>query len=349
VSYKNILVIGGGAIGGITAAALTQKGEKVVIVDADSTHVAAMRHELEITGCRELKIPMQVYTPDEIKQRQEFAGWADIVLLAVKGLFTEEALRPMVPCMVPGAPVVLLQNGVNEEAVADVVGAARTIGASITWGGTNKGPGKLIQTSIQTDMAGFVIGPWPTGKNKMVQDAAALLGQICQTDVTENIRGHKWTKMLINVGLTGVGACAGINYGSVLDNESARKACVVAMTETWQIGSDLGIEFGSLNGISPKVFTATNKKEFEEVSKMLFFAFGNHRDIKPSMWQDIEKGRKSEVDFVNGCVVKQAREIGKSAPVNEMVVKILHEIENGVKTFSWNNLKEFDNLIDHLN
>jgi 2-dehydropantoate 2-reductase len=342
-------VVGGGAIGGITAAVLTQKGEHPVVVDADLNHVAAMRRELVITGCRELKIPVQAYTPDEMQQHKEFAGWADIVLLAVKGLNTESALRSMVPYISPEAPVVSLQNGINEDTIAGIVGTARTIGCSITWGGTNQGPGKLYQTSSQkADVGGFIIGQWPTGKTRIVQDVAELLSKVCRTDVSDNIIGDRWTKLLITVSLTGVGACAGLNYGGVLDNESARKAAAAVINETYRIGRDSGVEFASLAGVSMQVLVATNKKEFEEASKILHFGFDQARDIKSSMWQDIEKGRKTEVDFVNGYVVKKAGQLGKKAPINELVTRIVHEIENGVKKPALENLKEFDSLVAHL-
>ncbi|MEI6186802.1 MAG: 2-dehydropantoate 2-reductase N-terminal domain-containing protein, partial [Dehalococcoidia bacterium] len=83
--YKNVLVVGGGAIGGITAALLTQKGENVIVLDADKEHVKAMNRGLEISGFRRLLIPVKTLLPGEFTGK-DYTGWADIVLLAVKGL-----------------------------------------------------------------------------------------------------------------------------------------------------------------------------------------------------------------------------------------------------------------------
>jgi 2-dehydropantoate 2-reductase len=344
MNYRNILVIGGGAIGGIVAAVLTQKGEQVIVVDSDKEHVKKMNQGLLITGHRELKIPVSSLTADEMLAGQ-YRHWADIVLLSVKGLFTEAALTAMLPVIKDGAPVVSMQNGVNEDTIAAIVGEKRTIGCSITWGSTNVGPGHLMQTTE----GGFIIGLWPTGKSRLIEDVADILGLAFPTEISDNIIGDRWTKLLITASFTGVGTCAGLTYGGIIDNEAARKAAIATITETYHIGKALGVSFASINGISPEIFIASNRKEFEEASKILELGFAKHRAIQPSMWQDIEKGRKTEVDFVNGYVVTKAGQINRAAPINALVTRFIHEIEQGGKSPALSNLGEFDNLIAHLN
>jgi 2-dehydropantoate 2-reductase len=342
--YKNILVLGGGAIGGITAALLTQKGENVLVVDADKEHVKRMNKGLEITGFRELTIPVKAVTPEELLAGS-YQDWADIVLLAVKGLFTEKALSAALPAIKSSAPVVSLQNGINEETILKIVGAERTISCSITWGSTNKGPGQLMQT---TD-GGFIIGQWPTGKNRMVDDTAVLLNSAFPTEVSDNIIGDRWTKLLITVSLTGVGTCAGLTYGETIASALACKVALLVITETYDIGDAAGVKFAALMGVSPSVVLVHNKEEYEKAAKLMEFAFANHGATKPSMWQDIEKGRKTEVDFVNGYVVRKGKELGKPTPANELVTKIVHQIEGGEKQPGQDNLQEFAKLIAHLN
>jgi len=344
MDYKNILVVGGGAIGGITAAVLTQKGEKVIVVDADKEHVRKMNNGLIITGFRELTLPVKSFTPDQMLSAG-YRKWADLVLLAVKGLYTAEALTSILPAIKDSAPVVSMQNGINEETISKIVGVERTIGCSITWGSTNKGPGQLMQT---TD-GGFIIGQWPTGRTSMVDETAALLNKASPTEVSDNIVGDRWMKLLITVSLTGVGTSAGLTYGGVVDNEQARKVALTVITETYDVGIAAGVQFATLQGISPTVFLTRNRKEFEEASKIMEIGFAKHRGIQPSMWQDIEKGRKTEVDFVNGYVVRKGKEIGRSTPANELVTRIIHQIEAGEKEPHLDNLKEFDDLIAYLN
>ncbi len=344
MTNQNIVVVGGGAIGGITAALLTQKGENVIILDVDKEHVQMMKKGLVVTGSRELTIPLKAMPPEEFTVRG-FAGWADIVLLAVKGLHTEKALTSILPSVSKSAAVVSMQNGINEETIARVVGVDRTIGCSITWGGTNKGPGQLVQTAE----GGFIIGQWPTGKDRKVVDAGELLSKAFPTEISDNIIGDRWTKLLITVSITGVGTMAGLTYGGVVDNEVARKLALAVITETYEVGKATGVNFVPFQGIPPTIFLVHNRTEFENVSRIMEIGFSKYREIKPSMWQDIEKGRKTEVDFVNGHVVKKGKEIGKPTPINELITEIIKQIEKGEKQPALENLKAFDKLIAHLN
>ncbi len=305
--------------------------------------MAGMCKGLEITGFRELVIPVQAMVPVDF-QKEKYANWADIVLLAVKGLHTEKALKSIIPSIKGSAPVVSMQNGINEETIASIVGAERTIGCSITWGGTNKGPGQLIQT---TD-GGFIIGQWPTGKSGIVDDTASLLSEAFGTEVSDNIIGDRWTKLLITASLTGVGTTAGLTYGGVIENETALKVALTVITETYDVGKAAGVEFAQLMGVSPSIVLVRNKEDFTKASKLMEFAFSKHGPTKPSMWQDIEKGRKTEVDFVNGYVMRKGRETGVKTPSNALVTKIIKEIEDGKKTPFLSNLKEFNDIIAYL-
>ncbi len=343
MGFNKILVVGGGAIGGITAALLTKQGLSVIVLDADKEHVKRMNSGLEISGFRDLTVPVKAMLPGDFVDKKN-AGWADIVLLAVKGLHTENALKSVLPVISKAAPVVSLQNGINEETISKIVGVERTIACSITWGSTNKGPGQLMQT---TD-GGFIIGQWPTGKSKIVEDTAALLSKAFNTEVSDNIIGDRWTKLLITVSLTGVGTTAGLTYGGVIENETARKVALTVITETYNVGIKAGVKFADLMGVSPSVVLVRNKEDFEKASKLMEIGFANHKATKPSMWQDIEKGRKTEVDFVNGYVVRKGKEVGLRTPANEMVTRVIKEIEEGKRKPSLENLKEFDSITAYI-
>jgi 2-dehydropantoate 2-reductase len=340
--YKNIVVVGGGAIGGITAASLTRKGENVTVLDADREHIVRVNKGLEVTGFQEFTVPVKAMVPEDFVTGKY--PKADIVLLAVKGLHTDKALRSILPSVSDTAPVISMQNGINEETIAKIVGEARTIGCSITWGGTNKGPGQLIQTTE----GGFIIGQWPTGKSKIVEETAALLSMAFSTEVSDNIIGDRWTKLLITASLTGVGTALGLTYGGTIANETALKIAMTVITETYDVGKAAGVEFAQLMGVPPTIALVRNKEDFAKAAKLMEFAFSKHGATKPSMWQDIEKGRKTEVDFVNGYVVRKGKEVGIKTPANELVTRVIKEIEDGKKSPSLENLEEFSGIIAYL-
>jgi 2-dehydropantoate 2-reductase len=346
--YKNIVVVGGGAIGGITAASLILKGENVIVVDADREHVAKMNKGLEVAGGQEFTVPVKAVMPSDFSVAR-YAKWADIVLLAVKGLHTENALRSILAGVSEAAPVVSLQNGINEESIAKIVGEARTIGCSITWGGTNMGPGQLIQT---TKEGGFIIGQWPTGESKIVEETAVLLSKAFPTEITKNIIGDRWTKLLLTVSLTGVGTTLGLTYGESVANEDAVKVVLAVISETLDVGKAAGVEFadwkqpGSQMGISPLMAQVRKKEDLANATMIM--QLGWSIPIKPSMWQDIEKGRKTEVDFVNGYVVRKGQQVHLKTPANELVTRLVHEIEDGKKSPDIKNLVEYKDIVAHL-
>ena len=344
MTFKNILIVGGGAIGGITGAVLTEQGENVVVLDADEKHVRRMQGGLEISGLRQMKIPVNAMLPDEFL-RQAGNQTSDIVLLSVKGLHTGKALTTVLPAVSKDAPVVSMQNGINEETIAEIVGMERTIGCVILWGGTNQGPGQLIQTAE----GGFILGQWPKGETQRVQDVAQLLSKVAPAEVSDNIIGHRWSKLLITASMTGVGTISGLTYGGILDYEQARLVALTVVTETYEVGKALGVDFAELvKGVEPSIFAIHSRDEFNAASKLMSYGFKDSRAIKPSMLQDIEKGRKTEVDLVNGYVVKKGNETSIQVPVNELVTKMIKQIEGGEKSPNLENLKEFENIIVYL-
>ncbi len=343
MAFENILIVGGGAIGGIIGAVLTKQGKNVVVLDTDTEHVRKMRRGLSISGLREMKIPMNAMLPEEFS-RGVFEGDADIAFLSVKGLHTRQALTTILPSISKDVPIVSLQNGLNEELIAEMVGEERTIGCIILWGGTNKGPGRLVQTAE----GGFIIGKWPKGTTQRVQDVAELLGRVAPTEVSSNIIGHVWSKLLITTSMTGVGAIAGLTYGGVIDNELARQVALTVITEAYEVGKAIGVDFAEVEGVQPSILVIHNKNEYDAASKIMEYGFRDGREIKPSMLQDIEKGRRTEVDFVNGYVVKKGKEIGIEAPANKLVTEMVKRIERGDKSPGVDNLEEFRKIVTFI-
>jgi 2-dehydropantoate 2-reductase len=123
---------------------------------------------------------------------------------------------------------------------------------------------------------------------------------------------------------------------------------LTVITETYDVGIKAGVKFADLMGVSPSIVLVRNKADFDQASKLLEMGFANHRATKPSMWQDIEKGRKTEVDFVNGYVVRKGVAVGLKTPANELVTKVINEMEDGKRKPSLDNLKEFENITAYI-
>ena len=188
MAEKNILVVGGGAIGGMTAAHLVESGYTVTLYDTDEAHVKHINENglliEQFKGEKRIKIPSTT----------SLSGMFDVVFLSVKSNHTKEAINTILPHLGNTSLVVSLQNGMNEDMIASMIGKERTIGAVVGWGCTNIGPGHLKQTSEGKNIIGTLDGIITPG----LKEIKTMLETFTTTDITTNIYGHLWIKLLIN-------------------------------------------------------------------------------------------------------------------------------------------------------
>ncbi|TGE34831.1 hypothetical protein E4K67_28570 [Desulfosporosinus fructosivorans] len=141
-------IMGVGSLGTIAGALITKNGGDVILIDANKEHVKALNEKgATITGTMELNIPVKAITPDEM------TGVYDVVLYLVKQTYNEVALKQLLPHLGPDSVVCTLQNGVPEEAVAEIIGKERTLSGTVGWGATYVGPGVSMLTSDPNKMS----------------------------------------------------------------------------------------------------------------------------------------------------------------------------------------------------
>jgi 2-dehydropantoate 2-reductase len=134
-----VTVVGAGAIGGFVGARLAATGHDVTLVDAAADHVAAIRRDgLRVRGAADLHVRVPALAPEEL------AGRLGTVLLCVKARHTLAALEAVAPRLDDDGCVVSLQNGLEEHRIAKAIGAERTVGAFLTFGGYYAGPGQVV-------------------------------------------------------------------------------------------------------------------------------------------------------------------------------------------------------------
>src|SRR5258708_4550368 len=173
---SEFVVVGAGAIGAIVGTALIESGPAVRFVDANRSHVEAVRvGGLRLSGYRETRINVPISTPEEV-------DWPlRRVLLAVKSPHTLEALRPLARHLAPDGFVVSLQNGLEEYRIADLIGAGRTIGAFLTFGGHYKAPGEVVFGGPGTFRVGEITGA-TTPRVAALQQAFSAVQPVQTTD-----------------------------------------------------------------------------------------------------------------------------------------------------------------------
>ena len=313
----SVLVVGGGAIGGITAAKMTGAVARVVVLDSNAEHVARLRDpglSFADVGAEHV-VPLEAVT-----SAGELEGSFDFALIAVKSPHHRTALEPVVAT---GAveSFVSLGNGLIQDRLAEIVGPDRLLSCLVEWGGTNLGPGRA---SRDTD-APMVVGELDGSERERTRAVARCLEAVAEVRVTRNLRGQIWSKLLVNSACTGLSAVSGLRYGGVAAHPDGRACLYAIWTEGVAVGEAEGLTLERVLAVEPDELVAHDDAALD---RMMAIA-GN---TKPSMLQDLEQGRATEVDVVNGGVADRGRAHGLPTPFNDRVVELVHAMERGERS-----------------
>src|SRR3954469_912468 len=306
---SRILVVGGGAIGGITAA---QMDADVVVLDANSEHVAALRDPglvYEAEGTERCAVLEAVTSADELE------GSFDYALVAVKSPFHRDALEPLVARGGIGA-FVSMGNGLIQDRMEGIVGRGNLLACIVEWGGSNVGPGRLVRDSL----GGYMVGELDGTISDRARELARALEPVGPTRVTDNVRGMIWSKLLINSTFTGLSAVSGLRYGGV--GEQGAEAGYARWAEGGAVGDAQGLSLERIHDVEAHEFGP------EGLAQMMRHMY----NVRPSMLQDLDAGRDTEVDVVNGGVASKGRELRIATPCNDAVVELVHSMERGERS-----------------
>jgi len=315
----SVLVVGAGAIGGVTAAKMTNEVRRVAVLDANEEHVERMKGEgllVDDLG-EERRVRLDAYADPA-----ELDGPFDFALITLKAPHLESALGPLLDRELVQT-FVSLGNGLVQERIAGIVGGERLIWGTVEWGSTNLGPGRLARTT----QGPFIIGE-PDGeirdRTRLLADALATVDE---ARVTENIRGQVWSKLLVNSTFSGLGAVSGLLYREVVEDPDGREAVLALWREGYDVGQAQNLELEEVLGVPAESLVARAPEDRERADEALEVAMQQAGATKASMLQDLERGIKTEVDVINGAVVEKGREYGVETPLNARVVELMHAME----------------------
>jgi len=336
---QRIAIIGTGAVGGYAGAHMAQAGEEVIFVDMWPENVEAMRAGgLRITHLRdvpEFRVPVRALHLTDLQGLSKEAP-IDIAFVCVKSYDTAWATAMVRQYLAPDGFVVSLQNCMNEATVADVVGWGRTLGAiasSITV--ELSGPGHVHRAAGKGGAAHtvFRVGEVHGRITDRAREVGRLLALSDSTQVTTNLWGERWSKLVTNAMANGLSASTGLISRDVLTDDVLRRFTARLGSEAIRIGQALGYALEEIHHLDPEIIARAGEGDpeaqrtydahrLEEAAK----GGGAHR---PSMGQDMVKGRRTEIEFLNGYIVDRGREIGIDAPANAALTDIVKRVEAG--------------------
>ena len=321
MSGADMLVVGAGAIGGVTAAKMADAGLRVAVLDADERHVARMRDPgllIDDLG-EEKRVRLDAHSVPE-----GLEGPFDFALVTLKAPHLEGALGPLHERGL-AETFVSLGNGLVQERIAGIVGEERMIWGVVEWGATNLGPGHLARTT----RGPFVVGEPDGSVKERTRRLADALGTVDGANITENIRGQVWSKLLVNSAFSGLGAVSGLLYEEVVADPAGKEAALAVWREGYDVGVAQGLKLEDVLGVSAGALVARDPEDRDRVDEALGIAMDQAGATKASMLQDLERGLKTEVDVINGAVVEKGREYGVQTPLNARVVDLMHAMERG--------------------
>jgi 2-dehydropantoate 2-reductase len=335
----NVAILGAGSLGTIMGAVVSRNGGDCVLVDAYKEHVDALNaNGATVTGYLDLKnIPVRAITPDQME------GIYDMVIVLLKQTANAVALRNLLPFINEDSVVCTLQNGIPEEAVAEIVGADRTVGGTVGWGAGWISPG-ISQLYTKPEHMRIEIGTLDgriTDKLKKVEGFLKLAGEV---DINTNLTGIRWSKLLMNSALSGMSAALGCTFGDVIDDDKAVACAAHVANELIQVADARGITLEVIiPGVDFYILKFNDKAGRDAAIALLREVYDVHRPQKASMMQDMEKGRPCEIDYINGIVSQNGDKYGLETPFNDTIVKIVKEFEAKTSPFpTMENLARFE-------
>jgi len=320
-----IAFLGTGAQGASIATDFALAGLDVTFIDQWPAHVEAIREKGITVNLPARKIHAEVPAL-HLCEVAEIKEPFDIVFLVVKAYDTRWACELIKPVLAPDGFVVGLQNGMTHEDIADIVGRERTIGAVIEIASNMWEPG-ITTRQNDTDESWFAMGALDPEQQHRVEDVATLLRNSGTVEVVDDIRSAKWMKLVVNA--------AELIPSAIIDtalNDAARapgmlEAMRAAGYEAMQAALADGATIMPIIGM-PAVMSNHPERYVDEIFEEVLRTFSREDTLTTSL-QDWRKGRRAEVDDVNGLVVEVLKTHGREAPVNKRVVEIAREIEAG--------------------
>jgi 2-dehydropantoate 2-reductase len=302
-----ICFLGAGALGSAIGGSLAEGGADVVLVDAWAEHVEAMNRD-GLT-LREGGVDRTV----KVRAATSAAGVGpvDLVIVLVKSFHTREAMEGARALVAPDTVVMSLQNGLgHEDILADVVGRDHVMAGKTYKGGVLLAPGRVIagvkgKETIIGELDGSL-----SERARRIADTFSRSG--LAVTVSDNIVGTMWDKLLINVA---TGALAGITrlpYGALYAVPEVESCALDAVAEAMAVAKASGVKLSWNEPRGPWL----KAKE------------GLPPEFKTSLLQSLEKGTRTEIDFINGAVVRGGERCGVATPVNRTLVACVKGIEH---------------------
>jgi 2-dehydropantoate 2-reductase len=337
---RKIAFVGAGALGGYVGGWFAHAGLDVTLVDPWPEHVETIRRnglELDgVTPAEKLVVRPRILHVTEVQSLAK--NPFDVAFVAMKSYDTAWATELIAPYLSSSGFVVSLQNCLNEDTIARIAGWGRTVGVVASLISVDLHEAGRIRRTVAKGgdkHTVFRVGE-PHGRiTARVEELVSWFARIDSAKPTANLWGERWAKLVQNGMGNGVSAASGLTSSDCSRDPAIRRLQIRLAGEGVRVGQALGYQMEKIRGLEPEKLARANEGDaaaLAEVDAALTPRPGaNPRaDIqRPSMAQDIRKGRRTEIEQMNGFVARKGAECGVPAPANAKLTQIVTRVERG--------------------
>lgn len=322
---RKIAVLGAGAIGSSVSADLAKAGLDLSVIDQWPAQVEALKaaglHIQMADG--DVKVPIRAYHLCELAAANlEF----DIVFLAVKSYDCRWMAEFIKPYLKSDGVLVGVMNGMNDDALAAIVGRGRTVGCAVELSAEIFTPG-LVQRNTTHQGTWFGVGELDGLYTPRVKEIQSIMSHVGRCDVTNNIYGAKWTKLIANTMTMGPHGLLGLRNGEAATLPGMAELAVKLGRESLAVGTALGYRIEPIFGLRADEFAGSGDENLVTARDTLMHHVGGRSRTAPI--HDHIKGRRSEMEFITGLVSRKGRELGIPTPCNDAVAELDRRINRG--------------------
>lgn len=325
-----ILILGVGAMGGVFAAKLIESGHAPTLVTGARMAEAINAHGITLQADgRSIHLPARAHAAvADVPGAAPF----DVVLLLTKAQHVVEAARATLPRTHAATVFLALQNGIVEPMVAQVVGDERVVLSLLNWAATMHAPGVYERTAG----TGTVLGERDGPESDRVRRLAACLGHVMPVTISANIVGAQWAKLQMNCAVTSLGALLGTPLKEILDLEPGRQSFLEVCREVLDVADAEGVRLETL-AVDPYAPRSASSDRIAGWFDRVLTVYGRSY---PSIRQDLERGRSTEIDFLSGYVAERAAQRSVGAPLCAAITRMIHDVEAGRRSLGIANLAD---------
>lgn len=317
-------VIGAGAVGGTLAVLLHRAGHPIAVAARPSALPELVKNGITLSGAWGQHTAF-------VEPAETLPAGTEIAFLCTKTIDTEAAVLASADAL-RGSILVVVQNGLSgPEIAAQSLPETTVLGGLALFAASYTAPGTVAVTAPGTLYLGV---PTAQAERDRLAGRAALgkvlgaLRPVLPTRTVDDFRGAQWTKLVVNQ-VNALPAITGLSVQQTIQNSTLRRILTASMRETVRVGLRAGVHFEELASLNGPMLRAFAKAPVAVGTVLpLRLAAGMGSVPNPgSTLQSIRRGQKTEIDDLNGAVVRQARADGREAPINAALLELVHEVE----------------------